>query len=283
MSSSRPVVQDLWDGSYAFFDVRFCHVFRNGVFDILSNYLSQDRPAHRAWPRTTWEASPLAQSPRTLRPPLLPYLPPLLPIPVVGSDTSRPGPRERHQAARMCPTGPVGLDCPFALTRSDSLRTTSDGLSLRPRFPGDGTVTSVGILMTVSLSRRRERREAGRVTRRAGAQRRTALPARAWRAEASRGMQSRGGQKTHKLPQKTNPTPPPGPPLPHRVWVDCEVRAVPKTGASRPWNGYPACARTVKKEILAKRSSCSSSGSLRRWCRERRSDRRHSAPLPPSA
>ena len=30
--------------------------------------------------------------------------------------------------------------------------------------------------MTVSLSRRRERREAGRVTRRAGAQRRTALP-----------------------------------------------------------------------------------------------------------
>ena len=31
--------------------------------------------------------------------------------------------------------------------------------------------------MTVSLSRRRERREAGRVTRRAGAQRRTALPA----------------------------------------------------------------------------------------------------------
>ena len=43
-------------------------------------------------------------------------------IPVVGSDTSRPGPRERHQAARTCPTGPVGLDCPFALTRSDSLR-----------------------------------------------------------------------------------------------------------------------------------------------------------------
>ena len=27
-------------------------------------------------------------------------------IPVVGSDTSRPGPRERHQAARTCPTGP---------------------------------------------------------------------------------------------------------------------------------------------------------------------------------
>ena len=27
-----------------------------------------------------------------------------------------------HQAARTCPTGPVGLDCPFALTRSDSLR-----------------------------------------------------------------------------------------------------------------------------------------------------------------
>ena len=41
---------------------------------------------------------------------------------VVGSDTSRPGPRERHQAARTCPTGPVGLDCPFALTRSDRLR-----------------------------------------------------------------------------------------------------------------------------------------------------------------
>ena len=37
----------------------------------------------------------------------------LLPIPVVGSDTSRPGPRERHQAARTCPTGPVDLDCPF--------------------------------------------------------------------------------------------------------------------------------------------------------------------------
>ena len=44
--------------------------------------------------------------------------------------------------------------------------------------------------MIVSLSRRRERREAERVTRRAGAQ----------RAEASRGMQRRGGQETHKLP-----------------------------------------------------------------------------------
>ena len=29
---------------------RFCYGFRNGVFDILSNYLSQDRPAHRARP-----------------------------------------------------------------------------------------------------------------------------------------------------------------------------------------------------------------------------------------
>ena len=95
--------------------------------------------------------------------------------------------------------------------------------------------------MTVSLSRRRERREAGRVTRRAGAQRRTALPARAWRAEASRGMQSRGRQETHKLPQKTNPAPPRTPPSPiasgqivrSEKWGRCPRPLMPSRASAR--------------------------------------------------
>ena len=48
----------------------------------------------------------------------------------------------------------------------------------------------------------------------------------------SRGMQSRGGQETHKLPQKTNPAPP-RTPLTHRVGADCKVREV-RAGGPRP-------------------------------------------------
>ena len=45
-------------------------------------------------------------------------------------------------------------------------------------------------------------------------------------------MQSRGGQETHKLPQKTNPAPP-RTPLTHRVGADCKVREV-RAGGPRP-------------------------------------------------
>ena len=73
----------------------------------------------------------------------------------------------RHMPSRV--QGPKPAPIAFASQRRSEPHTAS-----RPRFPGDGTVTSVGILMTVSLSRRRERLEAGWVTRRAGAKRGTA-------------------------------------------------------------------------------------------------------------
>ena len=68
-----------------------------------------------------------------------------------------------HMPSRV--QGPKPAPIAFASQRRSEPHTAS-----RPRFPVVGTVTSVGILMTVSLSRRRERREAGWVTRRAGAQ-----------------------------------------------------------------------------------------------------------------
>ena len=54
---------------------------------------------------------------------------------------------------------------------SGSLRRAEPQTASRPRFPIDGTVTSVGILMTVSLSRRRERFEYAREAARYGLRR----------------------------------------------------------------------------------------------------------------
>ena len=49
-----------------------------------------------------------------------------------------------------------------------------------------------------------------------------------------------GGQETHKLPQKTNPAPPP--PLTHRVGADCKVREV-RADGTRPLMPSRASAR----------------------------------------
>ena len=70
------------------------------------------------------------------------------------------------------------------------------------------------------------------------------LPARAWRAEASRGMQSRGGQETHRPPQKTHPASPPpqDPPSPIASGADCKVREV-RAGGPRPLMPSRASAR----------------------------------------
>ena len=146
----------------------------------------------------------------------------------------RRGGREYHGP---CPVSGAGRDCCFA----------SEGragdVALGCRKCGDLESESF-LAHLAALVGETARHVAAHATndRAARAATPSPLPARAWRAEASLGMQSRGWQETHRHPQKTNPAPPPGPPLTHRVGADCKVREV-RAGGPRPLMPSRASAR----------------------------------------
>ena len=113
-----------------------------------------------------------------------------------------------------CPVSGAGRDCCFA----SEGRAGDVALGCRKCGGNGGKLDSESFLAHLAaLVGETARHVAAHATNdRAAIETPSPLPAGAWREEASRGMQSRGGQETHKLPQKTNPAPPRTPPHPSR-------------------------------------------------------------------